>query len=125
MSKQPKTGSEIPDGWYQITDAKSEPRRIGDAYWNYEHGQWVVLPDEATTQAANHNNWPAIRHQQLFVEPLEAGEAFEVVASFRLPIPLSQLGRLGKLVESTHKPNELSIRQTGPYLEFVRNKETG
>jgi hypothetical protein len=123
MSKQPKGGSELPHGWYDLIDAKSEPRRIGDAYWNYDHGQWVVLPDEATTQAANHNNWPAIRHT--CADPLEAGEAFEVVASFRLPIPLSQLGRLGKLVESTHKPNELFIRQTGPYLEFVRNRETG
>jgi hypothetical protein len=70
------------------------------------------------------NNWPAIRHQFAPIE-IEGTESVEVLASFRLPIPVSKLGQLGGLLESIHRPNELFIRQTGPYLEFVRNRETG
>ena len=125
MSEQPKTGYEvIPDGWFKMPDANEQPRTVGDAVWNFQFKQWVVLPDAVTTQAANRNNWPAIRHQFAPLKDKET-EAFEVVASFKLPIPSSQLGQLGRLVESTHKLNKLFIRQTGMYLEFVRNRETG
>jgi hypothetical protein len=124
MSKHPKTESEIPDSWYPMFDANEQPRRIGDAYWHYEQSQWIVFCDNVKTKTANMNNWPAIRHQFAPIE-IEGTESVEVLASFRLPIPVSKLGQLGGLLESIHRPNELFIRQTGPYLEFVRNRETG
>jgi hypothetical protein len=124
MSKHPKTESEIPDSWYPMFDANEQPRRIGDAYWHHELSQWIVFCDNVKTKTANMNNWAAIRHQFAPIET-EGTESVEVLAAFRLPIPVSKLGQLGGLLESIHRPNELFIRQTGPYLEFVRNRETG